>query len=71
MKLVTEKGVLEGDKEVADHMNLYFKTKVVKLEAQTSPSVEKCQEYARNYLRRTCGDEPIPWFGFSDFAWIL
>ena len=65
MKLVTERGVLEGDKEVADYMNLYFKTKVVKLEAQTSPSVEKCQEYARNYLKRTRGDEPIPWFGFS------
>ena len=48
--LETEKGILENDDEVANYLNEFFKMKVVKLQQQTKPDVEKSAEYAREYL---------------------
>ena len=50
MLQVEGKGLLNTDALCADELNVYFKAKVKKLEEQTRPSIEKCEEYAREYV---------------------
>ena len=56
--------LLEKEKDISEHMNLYFKEKVVWLEMKTSPSVEKCEDYADEYVKDRLGGVLPPSFSF-------
>ena len=63
--------LLNTDAECADELNIYFKSKVKKLEEQTSPSVTKCEEYAREYVNECLKrgtNNPMKGFNFRQVS---